>query len=118
MKLDGEWVPVEAHLSGDALPEDLLQSFHLTISDTRYSVRTGGQEDTGSLKYYQFSIPLGLDFIGEDGPNKDRTIKAIYKYSGGYLFICYNLYSDTRPSNYLSTPENNYYLVRYRRATS
>jgi len=114
MKLDGTWNPIEAHLNGELLPEDIISSMTLSVTGDKYVVKVGNEPDKGTIKYYPYSIPMGLDIIGEEGPNKGKTIKAIYKHTGGYLFICYNLYSEERPKNFTSTPQNKYYLVRYK----
>ncbi len=116
MKLDGDWVVAEAHLAGELLPEEIISSFRLSVVADTYSIRTGSEIDRGKIKYYQFTVPMGIDIIGEDGPNKGRTIKAIYKHTGGFLFICYNLYGDDRPKTFTSTPDNKFYLVRYKRS--
>ena len=116
MKLDGDWVVVEAHLAGELLPEEITSSFRLSVTADTYSVTTGKEIDKGKIKYYQFTVPMGIDIVGEDGPNKGRTIKAIYKHTGGFLFICYNLYAEDRPKVFTSTPDNKFYLVRYKRA--
>lgn len=116
MKLDGDWIAAEAHLAGDMLPEDIISSFRLSVAADSYTVHTGAEVDKGSIKYFQFTVPMGIDIISEEGPNKGRTIKAIYKHSGGFLFVCYNLYGDDRPKTFTSTPENKFYLVRYKRA--
>ena len=116
MKLDGKWTPIEAHLNGEELPTEIISSMTLTVAGDKYIVTVGSEPDKGTLKYYPYSVPMGLDIIGEEGPNKGRTIKAIYKNTGGFLFICYNLYTDERPKNFISTPQNKYYLVRYKPA--
>lgn len=116
MKLDGKWTPTEAQLSGDLLPADIFSSMTLSVAGDKYIITLGSEPDKGTIKYYPYSVPMGLDMTGEEGPNKGRTIKAIYKNTGGYLFICYNLFADERPKTFTSTPQNRYYLVRYKPA--
>ncbi len=116
MKLDGKWMPIEAHLNGAELPDEIISGMTLSIAGDKYTVTVGSEPDQGTLKYFPYAVPMGLDLTGETGPNKGRTIKAIYKNTGGYLFVCYNLYADERPKTFTSTPQNKYYLVRYKPA--
>ena len=116
MKLDGVWNPIEAQLKGEALPEEIISGMTLTVTGEQYVVKVGSDPDKGTIKYFPYSVPMGLDIHGEEGPNKGRVIRAIYKNTGGFLFICSNLYGEERPKNFTSTPQNRYYLVRYKKA--
>ncbi len=116
MKLDGTWNAVEAQLGGQHIDEAYISAITLTVQNENYESNFGGKIDKGTLKYFPYSVPMAIDVTGTEGPNSGKTIKAIYKSSGGYLFVCYNITNDERPKTFMSTPENQFYLVRYKRA--
>jgi uncharacterized protein (TIGR03067 family) len=116
MKLDGTWKAVDAQLGGQHIDEQYISAIILTIRDEHYETIFSGKIDKGTLKYFPYSIPMAIDIKGTEGPNSGKTISAIYKSSGGYLFVCYNITGNERPKTFISTAENQFYLVRYKRA--
>lgn len=115
MKLDGTWNAVEAQLGGQHIDEEYRSAITLTVENENYELVFGGKIDKGTLKYFPYSVPMAIDIIGTEGPNNGKTMKAIYKSSGGFLFVCYNITEGERPKTFVSTPENQFYLVRYKR---
>jgi uncharacterized protein (TIGR03067 family) len=116
MKLDGTWNAVEAQLGGQQIDAEYIPAIILKVENENYESIFGGKIDKGTLKYFPYSIPMAIDIAGTEGPNSGKTIKAIYKSSGGFLFVCYNLINGERPKTFVSTAENQFYLVRYKRA--
>jgi uncharacterized protein (TIGR03067 family) len=116
MKLDGTWNAVEAQLGGQHIDEQYIPAISLTVENENYQSIFGGKVDKGTLKYFPYSIPMAIEFTATEGPHSDKTIRAIYKSSGGFLFVCYNISNGERPNTFVSTPENQFYLVRYKRA--
>lgn len=116
MKIDGVWKSVEAELSGERVLEEFLAGIFLIISNDKYEAHIGSLSIQGTLKYFPYTVPMGMDMVGTEEPNIGKLIKAIYKSSGGYLFICFNVIGGDRPKTFASTEENQFYLVRYKRA--
>ena len=116
MKLDGTWNAVEAQLGGQHIDEQYIPAITLIVENEHYESIFGGKIDKGTLKYSPYAVPMAIDITASEGPNSGKTIKAIYKSSGGYLFVCYNITNGERPKTFVSTPDNQYYLVRYKRA--
>ncbi len=116
MKLDGTWNAVEAQLGGQHIDEQYIAAITLTVNNDNYELIFSGKIEKGTLKYFPYSVPMAIDICGTEGLNNGKTIKAIYKSSGGYLFICYNISNGDRPKTFVSTPGNQFYLVRYKRA--
>ena len=44
----------------------------------------------------------GNDITGTEGPNKGKTIPAIYEHKGDTLKVCYNLGGQERPTEFKS----------------
>jgi len=116
MKLDGSWNAVDAQLGGQHIDEQYISEITLVVQNDNYESIFGGKIDKGTVKYFPYSIPMAVDMAATEGPNSGKIIKAIYKSSGGYLFVCYNITEGDRPKTFVSTPENQFYLVRYKRA--
>ena len=116
MTLDGTWKAAEAEFGGQQIDEEYLSVITLMIEKDRGEIHIGGSTDKGAIKFLPYVIPMAFDFTTTDGPNNGKTIKAIYKITGGYLVVCYNTLNGDRPKTFTSTLDNKFYLVRYKRA--
>lgn len=115
MVIDGNWQAVEAEINGQQIDEDYLSVITLNIEKDRCTIHIGGSTDSGTLKFIPHVVPMAFDVAVTDGPSVGKVFKAIYKYTGGYLIVCYNTAATDRPKTFLSTVENHYSLVRYKR---
>ena len=70
--LEGKWVPLQAELAGQKLPEAQLKALSLDIADGAYTVKVGDVVDKGTLKIDPAAKPKAMDIVGTDGPNKAR----------------------------------------------
>lgn len=111
MTIDGSWTAVVAELGGQHIDEEFLSAITLKISGTDAEMHVGGNIETGTLKFIPYVVPMAFDFTAVSG----KVIKAIYKVSGGFLIVCYHAAGGDRPKTFVSTPENQHYLVRYKR---
>jgi uncharacterized protein (TIGR03067 family) len=57
--------------------------------------------------------PKELDIVGTDGPNKGKTILAIYEQDGDTLRICYDLSGKGRPTEFKTKEGTQSFLVTY-----
>ncbi|MCK9408077.1 MAG: TIGR03067 domain-containing protein, partial [Bacteroidetes bacterium] len=115
MTIDGTWVAIGAELGGQHIDDDYLSVITLTISSNQCEIHIGGNTDKGTLKFIPYVVPMAFDFTSTEGPNTGKIFKAIYKTAGGFLVVCYNITGGDRPKVFLSNPENQFYLVRYKR---
>jgi uncharacterized protein (TIGR03067 family) len=114
-KLEGTWLPSEAVFGGRSWPDEERKAIKLVIADGKYTVTVHGQDDKGTLKLDTKAKPATMDIVGTDGPNKGRTIPAIYELSGDTLKICYALDGKERPGTFESKSESRLFLVTYKR---
>jgi uncharacterized protein (TIGR03067 family) len=114
-KLDGTWVPAEAELGGEKLPEETLKMMKLELSGGKYVVTIGERTDKGTFKVDATAKPKAMDVTGTEGPNKGKTLLAIYEMKGGTLRICYDLTGKKRPTEFKSEAETRQFLVSYKR---
>ncbi len=113
--LQGTWLPSTAELGGKAFPDEVLKTLKLVVKDDRYTVTVGKDVDQGSVKLNPAAKPKEMDITGTDGPNKGKTILAIYERDGDTLRICYDLGGKSRPTEFKTREGTRLFLVTYKR---
>lgn len=113
--LQGTWLPLTAELAGKPFPEEVRKSLRLEIKGEKYVVTAGKSIDRGVCKWNAEASPKELDITGEEGPNKGKTIPAIYELDGETLKVCYNLGGAERPKEFKTNDGAALFLVTYRR---
>jgi uncharacterized protein (TIGR03067 family) len=113
--LEGVWLPSTAELGGKLFPDEVRKTIKLMIKDDRYTVTVGKQVDQGSVKLNPAAKPKELDITGTNGPNKGKTILAIYERDGDVLRVCYDLSGKGRPTEFKTKEGTQLFLVTYKR---
>lgn len=113
--LQGAWLPVMAELAGKMFPDEVRQTIKLVIKDDKYTVTLGKAVDRGTIKLQPAAKPKAMDIIGAEGPNKDKTILAIYEAKDDTLRICYDLSGKNRPTEFKTKEGTPLFLVTYKR---
>ncbi len=113
--IQGTWLPSTAELAGQEFPDEVRKTIKLTVRDGKYTVTVGKQIDQGTTKLNSSADPKQIDITGVDGPNKGKTILAIYELDGDTLRICYDLSGKNRPAEFKSKPDTQLFLVTYKR---
>jgi uncharacterized protein (TIGR03067 family) len=113
--LQGAWLPSTAELAGKPYPDEALKTIKLVVKDDKYVVTVGKAVDQGTVKLNSSAKPKEMDVIGTDGPNKGKTILAIYERDGDSLRICYDLSGKSRPTEFKTKEGTRLFLVTYRR---
>jgi uncharacterized protein (TIGR03067 family) len=112
--LEGAWLPATAELAGKQFPEEIRKSMRLEVKNDQYLVTVGTQPDRGTCKRNPAANPKALDITGTEGPNKGRTILAIYERKGDTLRVCYDLSGKSRPAGFKTTQGSPLFLVEYK----
>ncbi len=115
LSLDGTWLPVQAELAGQPMPDVVLKTISLKIESSRYEVFVGAVADRGTCTVDASAKPKGMTITGTEGPNKGKTFPAIYEFNGEKLRICYDLSGAKRPTEFKTVPGTQLYLVTYTR---
>jgi len=113
--IEGTWLPAAAELGGKAFPDEIRKTIKLVVKDDRYTVTVGKQVDQGTVKLDPAAKPKALDITGTEGPNKGKTIRAIYERDGDTLRVCYDLSGKGRPTEFKTRAGTQLFLVTYRR---
>lgn len=113
--IQGSWLPSTAELGGKPFPDEIRKVTRLVIEGDAYTVTVGDVVDRGGLKVNPEVSPGEMDITGAEGPNRGRTILAIYEVDGSTMRICYDLGGQGRPSEFNTAEGTQLYLVTYQR---
>jgi uncharacterized protein (TIGR03067 family) len=113
--IQGTWLAATGELGGKKYPDEVLKTIKLVIKDDKYTVTVGTKPDKGTLKVDPTAKPRSIDITGTEGPNKGKTILAIYELTGDTLRICYDLSGKARPAEFQTKPDTKLFLVTYQR---
>jgi uncharacterized protein (TIGR03067 family) len=113
-KIDGTWLAKKAELAGKEFPKQVVANLKLTLNKGDYEVQAESP-DRGIVTYDDSAMPKKMDIKGVEGPNKGKTILAIYELSGDTLKICYDLSGKEHPTEFKTLPKSRLFLVTYER---
>jgi uncharacterized protein (TIGR03067 family) len=113
--IDGTWLPATAELAGKKFPDEIRKTMKLVIKGNKYTVTVGKNPDKGTIKLDSTAKPKAMDITGTEGPNKGKTILAIYERKGDTLRICYDLSGKSRPKEFKTREGTQLFLVTYKR---
>ena len=113
-KTDGTWVASEAEMNGKKWPKKAFANLKLTLKEGDYEV-VAESPDKGTVTYNKKADPKEMDIKGVEGPNKGKTIQAIYELKDDKLTICYDLSGKSRPTEFKTEPKTKLFLVTYER---
>ncbi|VTR98404.1 Uncharacterized protein OS=Pedosphaera parvula (strain Ellin514) GN=Cflav_PD2062 PE=4 SV=1 [Gemmata massiliana] len=113
--MNGTWELVSAELGGMKLPDEVVKSLTLVMKDGKYTLKSPGPDDTGTVKIDPTKKPKELDVTGLEGPNKGKSFPAIYELDGDSLKVCYDLDGKKRPTEFKSTADTKQFFATYKR---
>lgn len=113
--MQGTWLASTAELAGKPFPDKVRQAIKLTLQEDRYTVTVGKNPDQGTFKLDPAARPKVMDITGTEGPNKGKTIPAIYELDGDTLKVCYNLGGKDHPTEFKTSEGTQLFLVTYKR---
>jgi uncharacterized protein (TIGR03067 family) len=112
--LEGTWVIVSAELGEKTLTED-FKGLKLVVKGDSYTVTIGKTVDRGTVKIDPAKTPKTMDLVGVEGPNKGKTILAIYEIQADKLKVCYDLAGKDRPTEFKTKKNGLIFLANYQR---
>jgi uncharacterized protein (TIGR03067 family) len=117
--LEGIWIPAEAELGGQPLPEAVLKSITLKISPGRYEVTVeGAGADKGAVRRDTAARPRRMTITGDEGPNAGKTFLGIYEFDADTMRVCYDLSGTKHPAEFKTSPGTPLFLATYKRKKS
>src|SRR5262249_7465158 len=97
--LKGTWSVEKAVLMGNDMT-DTFKSVTLTMDEGKYTATFGETEDKGTLTLDAAAKPKRVSITSTDGPNKGKTIEAIYDVDGDTLKVCYAIEGKDPPKEF------------------
>jgi uncharacterized protein (TIGR03067 family) len=113
--MEGSWKPTMAEIAGKKFPDEVVKTIKLVIKSDQYTVTVGAQTDKGTVKLDPSKKPKEIDIVGTEGPNKGKTILAIYELDKDTLKVCYDLSGKARPTEFKTKADTMQFLVTYAR---
>jgi uncharacterized protein (TIGR03067 family) len=114
----GNWTLASGVMSGEKMAEDVQKSIHLTLGNGKYTVKVGDQTDEGTYKVDQTKTPHTMTITGTEGPNKGKTMLAIFELDKGTLKVCYDMSGKAFPDKFESKANTPTFLAVYDRQKS
>ena len=116
--INGLWALSSGVMNGEKMDAEAAKAIHLSLASGKYSVKIGDDKDVGTYKTDETKTPHELTIVGTDGPNKGKTILAIYELKGGTLTVCYDMSGKAFPKKFESEPNTQSFLATYERLKS
>jgi uncharacterized protein (TIGR03067 family) len=113
--LNGSWALTAGEQSGEKMSDETLKSIHLVLANGKYTAKVGDQTDQGTYTVDTSKTPHTLKLTGTSGPNKGKTMLAIYEVEKGTLKVCYDLDGKAFPEKFESKAKTPSFLATYER---
>ena len=110
--LQGMWAPISLVEDGNEQPSEDLKRLRLTIKGNTYVYSLDERSFRAVYTNDPAKTPKQMDITFEDGPQKGKTMLAIYSLHGDELKICGGF---TRPTEFSSKPNSEMILFVYKR---
>jgi uncharacterized protein (TIGR03067 family) len=117
--LQGAWIMAALEVNGTEVPANKLEGTVLTIKENQYIVRVKDKlTTTAVMELDPAKNPKELNMTPQDGANKDKLHKGIYKIDGDTFKVARGLNPDQeRPNQFATWPGTNYFVVTWKRTT-
>jgi RNA polymerase sigma factor (sigma-70 family) len=118
-KIQGTWFLVSAVVEGEDRTNGIEKEAHKRIfKGDEFTIERADQPGNHVKVQYQIDAdkkPKTIDMVPGDGPDKGKTVPAIYKIAGDALTICEGDVGRNRPTEFSSTAENGWILLVFKR---
>lgn len=111
-KLQGTWAAISLVDSGRKEKEANVKRLKLKIKGDKYTYVIGTASFSAVYKIDTTKTPRQMDVTFEEGPQKGKTMRAIYSLKGDELKICGGF---TRPADFVSKPKSKVVLFVFKR---
>jgi uncharacterized protein (TIGR03067 family) len=112
----GTWTAESAEMAGMSLPAEFCKAIKLVIKGDKYKLTINNTVEEGTSKSDATATPKTLDVMGSSGPNKGKTLQAIYELNGDTLKVCYDLSGSGRPKEFKTMPGTQQFMVTYKKS--
>jgi uncharacterized protein (TIGR03067 family) len=116
-RFQGTWQLVSAESNGEKAPEERVKQIRVTISGNTHTVRFGDQVIAHDVSFEldPTKTPKEVTDTINDGPNKGKQIRGIYRLEGDMLTSCVAAIGKERPTEFAAGPGSGHTLRVFRR---
>ncbi len=112
---DGTWQAVSGEIAGEKYPDEIVKKTKLVVKGDQYKVEIGEEKDEGTCSTDSSKSPMTMDIKSTAGPNKGKTILAIYEIKDDTMRVCYDLSGKARPTEFATKAGTQLFMLTYKR---
>ena len=101
-KFEGTWEIVSMEVEGMKLPEEQFKDAPLVLKGDQFTMKHGDIVYKGTFKLDVAKKPKELDITYTEGPEKGKTLLAIYDLQGDTYKVCIDVEGKGRPTEFAS----------------
>jgi uncharacterized protein (TIGR03067 family) len=111
-KAQGAWTLAALTVEGKEIKD---AKGKLTVKGDAYTFMAGDTVNKGVYKVDPSKTPMTLDIICKEGPDKGKTLPAIYEVTGDTMKVCLNIKGKDRPKEFASKPDSGTVLESWKK---
>ena len=104
-QLKGAWTATSYVKDAKPAPEPELKMMKLVIAGDQVTFTKGKDLRKATYKLDPTQKPKAVDIVMVDGPDKGKTLQAIYEINGDEFKICLAILDKPRPNDFAAKPE-------------
>jgi uncharacterized protein (TIGR03067 family) len=112
-KFQGSWALSALAVEGKDIKDAKAK---LTVKDEKYTYVNGDTTNSGIYKVDASKTPMTLDIVCTDGPDKGKTLLAIYQADGDTIKICIAIKGKDRPTALATKADSGTVLETWKKA--
>jgi uncharacterized protein (TIGR03067 family) len=114
-KAQGSWVLKGLVVEGKEIKASDLKAT-LSLKGADYVYTNGDTINKGIYQVDPSKKPMSLDIVCKQGPDKGKTLPAIFEVDGDTMRICLSIKDKERPKDFVSKPESGTVLETWKKA--
>jgi len=96
-KWQGTWRMISMENDGKISPPEKLKGIKLTVQDSTYHFQNDDFSERGKYQFDPSMEPKTLDIVVDEGKDRGKIYRVIYKVAGDELTICLRSDNKQRP---------------------
>jgi uncharacterized protein (TIGR03067 family) len=109
-RFEATWRFVEIEVGGQKVPEKAFAKDTLILKGKTFASFVAGKLVHGEFKIDPLAKPKTIDIIFTEGPGKGHSQKGIYELDADTQKICIAMPDQPRPTEFVTSPENEHIL--------